>query len=90
MSSGESHIEGLSWGLVEMGKQNGIRFDHGRFTDAWGGYTVARAKVLDQLQLSGARDGLGAAADTQLAVDAGGVRLDSAHGEHQFRRDFWV
>jgi hypothetical protein len=33
VSSGESHIEGLSWGLVEMGKQNGIRFDHGRFTD---------------------------------------------------------
>ena len=90
LSSGESHIEGLSWGLVEMGKQTGIRFDHGRFTDVCGGCAVARARVLDELQLSGARNGLGAAADAQFAVDVGGVRLDSAHGEHQFRRDFRV
>jgi hypothetical protein len=87
VSSGKSHIEGLSWGLVEMGKQDSIRFDHGRFTDACGGYAVARAKALDELQVSGARNGLGAAADAQFAVDVGGVRLDSAHGEHQLLRD---
>lgn len=52
--------------------------------------SVARVQVLEQLQLSGARNGLGAAADAQLAVDVGGMCLDSAYGEDQLPRDFPV
>jgi hypothetical protein len=46
--------------------------------------SVARTQFLEQVQLAGARHGLGAAADAQLAVDALDVRANRRYGSHEF------
>ncbi len=46
--------------------------------------------ALDQPQLAGAGDGLGAAAHVELAVDIVDVGLDGAGGDDQLRGDFGV
>ena len=45
---------------------------------------------LEQAQLLGARDGLGAAANPKLAVDIAGVFLDRVNADHQFAGDLRV
>ena len=51
---------------------------------------VGRTGRLEQLQVAGACDRLGAAGDPQLAENAVGVGLDGADGDHQRLRDLGV